>query len=121
MRVNQTITSTRTVAQNKYKDAPSITIVNGSNSTAVIIMIIATVVLLLIGLFLIGRFVYNKARQEHVSKEAADHITKKVQQKSKTIPHQTGGGVTPMNRSMADKSDQMQDVFEDQYDAHNDF
>lgn len=88
MQVNQTLTNTRTITKSKYQDAPGITIIEGSNGTAVLIMIIAATVLLIIGLVLIGRYVYNKTRQQHVAQEYIENANAAIAKAGKTIPHQ---------------------------------
>jgi len=81
-------------------------------------MILAAVALLFLGLFLIGRYVYNKTRQQHAEKQYAEATHAQIQQKTKTIPHQKfkkdAHNVNIMEIANEDKSKHMEDdVFEE--------
>ena len=91
MQVNQTIYNQRTITQNKYKDAPSITIINGKNGTAVMIMLAAAGLLLIIGLLLIAKCIINRMRQSKIDRLYISNVNQELSKKNQTLPSKGSG------------------------------
>ena len=119
MQVNQTVYNQRTITQNKYKDAPSITIINGKNGTAVMIMLAAAGLLLIVGLLMIFKCIINRMRQSKIDRLYISSVNKELSKKNQTLPSK-GSGQGSSGES-ADKMNAEIEYMEEQYDPNQEF